>query len=182
MADLTFPQPADLPDAAYFAFQSGRGRSGIISGLQLTPDFSVPEVTIAAGKAIIDRGNMQTVHPNIQPSETVRDAVAVVQIDPQTKSLNSSSINSIFLVANVANDDSATVTVNTTNTEPTPASVKIGEIDTSSNTVEEQWNLITNSATLSFPSESAADSESTRLREGTIVYDRKNNTQFTVTN
>jgi len=77
MVDLTFPQPGDLPDAAYFAFATGRARSGIINGLTFTPDFAVPEVTVDAGKAVVNRGEMTTVHPNIDPPETVSDAVAV---------------------------------------------------------------------------------------------------------
>jgi len=82
MVELTFPQPGDLPDAAYFAFATGRARSGIISGLTFAADFTVPEVTIDPGKAVIDRGDMTTAHPNIDPAETVSDAVAVVDSLP----------------------------------------------------------------------------------------------------
>jgi hypothetical protein len=179
MVDLTFPQAGDLPDAAYFA-SSGIGRSGIINGLTFSADFAVPEVTVAAGKAVINRGDMDTAHPNISPQETVSDALAIVEIDAQTVSLAGGVLNHIFLDANVTNDDSGTVVANTANSKPTIASVKIGEVNTSQNTVAEGWNRITDSGVLTFPDESAADEQSTKLQEGTIVYARDTNTHFFV--
>jgi len=181
MVELTFPQPGDLPDAAYFAFASGRARSGIISGLTFTADFSAPEVTVDPGKAVIDRGDMTTVHPNISPAETVSDAVAVVEIESQTVALASGTLNHIFLDANIANDDSGTVIQNTTGAKPTTASLKIGEVDTSANTVSEGWNRIADDGTLTYPDSDAATDASSRLQEGTIVYERANDTHFFVT-
>jgi len=180
MVELTFPQPGDLPDAAYFAFATGRARSGIINGLTFAADFTVPEVTVDPGKAVIDRGDMTTVHPNIDPAETVSDAVAVVEIESQTVTLASGSVNHIFLDANVANDDSGTVVSNTTGTKPTNASLKIGEVDTSANSVSEGWNRIADDGTLTFPDSGAADDASSRLQEGTIVYERASDTHFFV--
>jgi hypothetical protein len=180
MTQLTFPQAGDLPDAAYFA-ASGIGRSGIINGLTFSADFSVPEVTVASGKAVIDRGDMETAHPNISPQETVSDAFAAVEIDPQTLNLDSAALNHIFLDANVANDDSGSVIANTTGNRPTTASLKIGEVDTSSNSTSEGWNRIADDATLTFPDQDAADKQSAFLQEGTIVYERDTNTHFFVT-
>lgn len=180
MVELTFPQPGDLPDAAYFAFATGRARSGIISGLTFAADFTVPEVTVDAGKAVIDRGDMTTVHPNIDPAETVSDAVAVVEIESQTVALASGTLNHIFLDANIANDDSGTVVANTTGAKPTTASLKIGEIDTSADTTSEGWNRIADDGTLTFPDSDAATDVSSRLQEGTIVYERANDTHFFV--
>jgi len=180
MVELTFPQPGDLPDAAYFAFATGRARSGIISGLTFATDFSAPEVTVDPGKAVIDRGDMTTVHPNISPAETVSDAVAVVEIESQTVALASGTLNHIFLDATVANDDSGTVVANTTGSKPTIASLKIGEIDTSANSVSEGWNRIADDGTLTFPDSGAATDASSRLQEGTIVYERANDTHFFV--
>jgi hypothetical protein len=181
MVELTFPQPGDLPDAAYFAFATGRARSGIISGLTFTADFTVPEVTIVPGKAVIDRGDMTTSHPNINPEETVSDAVAVIEIESQTVTLTSGTLNHIFLDANVGADDSGTVIANTTGSKPTVASLKIGEVDTSGNTVSEGWNRIADDGTLTFPDQDAATEESARLQEGTIVYERATDTHFFVT-
>jgi hypothetical protein len=180
MVELTFPQPGDLPDAAYFAFATGRARSGIINGLTFAADFTVPEVTVDPGKAVIDRGDMTTVHPNIDPAETVSDAVAVVEIESQTVALASGTLNHIFLDANVANDDSGAVVANTTGTKPTNASLKIGEIDTSANSVSEGWNRIADDGTLTFPDSGAASDASSRLQEGTIVYERASDTHFFV--
>jgi hypothetical protein len=180
MVELTFPQPGDLPDAAYFAFATGRARSGIINGLTFAADFTVPEVTVDPGKAVIDRGDMTTVHPNINPAETVSDAVAVVEIESQTVALASGTLSHIFLDANVANDDSGTVVANTTGAKPTPASLKIGEIDTSNDTTSEGWNRIADDGTLTFPDSGAATDASSRLQEGTIVYERASDTHFFV--
>jgi len=180
MVELTFPQPGDLPDAAYFAFATGRARSGIINGLTFAADFTVPEVTVDPGKAVIDRGDMTTVHPNIDPAETVSDAVAVVEIESQTVALASGILNHIFLDANVANDDSGTVVANTTGAKPTTASLKIGEIDTSADTTSEGWNRIADDGTLTFPDSGAASDASSRLQEGTIVYERTGDTHFFV--
>jgi len=174
MVDLTFPQPGDLPDAAYFAFATGRARSGIVSGLTFTPDFTVPEVTVDAGKAVIDRGEMTTAHPDIDPPETVSDAVAVVEIEPQTVALDSATLNHIFLEANVSNDDSGAVVANTTGSKPTNASLKIGEIDTSANSVSEQFNKIEDDGTLSFPDADAANAALSSLPDGVGVIDRTN--------
>jgi hypothetical protein len=180
MVELTFPQPGDLPDAAYFAFATGRARSGIINGLAFAADFTVPEVTVDPGKAVIDRGDMTTVHPNIDPAETVSDAVAVVEIESQTVALAPGTLNHIFLDANVANDDSGTVVANTTGAKPTTASLKIGEVDTSSNSVSEGWNRIADDGTLTVPDSGAAGDASSRLQEGTIVYERASDTHFFV--
>jgi len=181
MVELTFPQPGDLPDAAYFAFATGRGRSGIINGLtfsNLNP--TVPEVTIDPGKAIIDRGGMTTQHPDINPAETVSDAVAVVEIESQTVTLASGTLNHIFLDANVANDDSGDIVTNTTGAKPTVESLKIGEVDTSSNSFSEGWNRIADDGTLTFPSETAADEAAAELPAGTTLYDRETGTHYFV--
>jgi len=182
MVELTFPQPGDLPDAAYFAFVSGRGRSGIISGLAFVADFTVPEVAVDPGKAVIDRGDMTTSHPNIDPAETVSDAVAVVEIESQTVALASGSLNHIFLDANVANDDSGTVVANTTGSKPTTASLKIGEVDTTTNTFTDQWRLVADDGTITYPTESAIDEDDAdgNLRAGTLVFDRSSEQTFQI--
>jgi len=180
MVELTFPQPGDLPDAAYFAFATGRARSGIINGLTFSADFTVPEVTVDPGKAVINRGDMTTAHPIIDPPETVSDAVAVVEIESQTVALASGTLNHIFLDANIANDDSGAVVTNTTGSKPTTASLKIGEIDTSADTTSEGWNRIADDGTLTYPDSTAATDASSRLQEGTIVYERASDTHFFV--
>ena len=184
MVDVTVPQHGDLPDAAIWAFLAGGPpTSVIVSGLGLTPDYGVPEVEVASGKAIVDRGTMTTAHPNIDPPENYEDTVAAVQIDAQTVALDAGDVNHIFLDANVANDDSGTVVANTTGDLPSEASVKIGEVDTSADTATGQWRLVADDGTLTFPDEAAIDAEDAagRLHEGTSVYDRAANTKFVIT-
>lgn len=180
MSDLVFPQVGDLPDAAFFSAQIARNRSGIISGLTLSVDFTVPEVTVQSGVAVIATGAETTQHPNISPAETVTNTSKVVDLDAQTVGLTDTAVNSIFVDANTGSDDAPQIVVNTTDTEPADG-FKIGEIDTSADTVAEQWNLIADSGVLTFPSQSAADSESSRLRDGTIVFDRATDEHFFVT-
>lgn len=184
MVDYTVPQHGDIPDAALWAFLAGTPpTSVIVSGLEFTPSYGVPELDVAGGKAVVDRGSMTTAHPNIDPPETYDDAVAVVQIDSQTVALDAGVVNHIFLDGNVANDDSGTVVANTTGDLPSPASVKIGEVDTSTDSASGQWRLVADDGTLTFPSEAAIDAEDAagRLREGTSVYDRAENTKYVIT-
>jgi hypothetical protein len=182
MTDISFPQTGDLPDFAHFGTLRGTGTSGIINGLEFTADFSVPELTVAEGKALINRPQAQTTHPQISPPETVTDAAIVVEMDQKTVSLTDSELNHIFIQANVSTDDAPQPKANITNSEPSPASVKIGEVDTrAANSVSEGWNRLTESG-LTFPDERAAGSEAAqlRLRPGTIVLDRQFDTQLFV--
>lgn len=173
MTDLTFPQHGDLPDAAYWAFLGGTPpTSCIVSGLGLTPDYTAPDVDVAGGKALIDRGTMDTSHPNIDPAESLEDSVAVVQVDAQTVVLDDGATNQIFLRANVGSDDSPELVANTTGNAPSEASMKIGEVDTAVDTVSEQWRLVAADGTLTFPDKSAANSAAPELPNGTVVYSR----------
>lgn len=183
MVELTAPQHGDQPDAAIFASMTGvPPTSQIISGLGLSADFSAGTATVAAGKAIVDRGDMTSAHPDISPQEVYRDAAAVVQLDSQVVSLSSNTTNHVFVDANVNNDDSPTAVVNTTNSLPTAASFKIGEVDTSADTVRERWRLVVDSGALSFPDEAAIRSEDSqgRLREGSVAYSRVDQEHFKV--
>jgi|APHM01.1.fsa_nt_gi hypothetical protein len=178
MSDVVFPQVGDLPDSAFFSALIARKRSGIISGLTLNADFTVPEVTVQPGFAVVASGSETTQHPNITPAETIQATSKVVDLDAQTEPLTDNAVNSILINANISSDDDPQVIVNTTENRQN-ASVKIGEVDTSANTVEEQWNLISGGV-LTFPSRSAADKQSDFLREGEIVYARDSDVHFFV--
>jgi hypothetical protein len=180
MSDLVFPQVGDLPDASFFSSLIARNRSGIISGLTLNADFTVPEVTVQSGVAVIATGSETTQHPNISPAETVQNTSKIVDLDAKTVGLSGNSVNSVFIDANTGSDDDPQVITNTTGSRQSD-SLKIGEVDTAANSIEEQWNLITESGVLSFPSEDAADEQSALLRAGTIVFDRATNEHFFVT-
>lgn len=173
MTEITFPQHGDLPDAAFWAFLGGTpATSCIVSGLGLTPDYATPDVEVGGGKAIIDRGTMDTAHPNIDPPESLEDSVAVAQVDSQTVALDDGATNHLFLQANVASDDSPQVVANTTGDAPSDASVKIGEVDTANDTVSSQWRLVAADGTLTFPDEAAASAAAGELPNGTVVYTR----------
>jgi len=173
MTELTFPQHGDLPDASYWAFAAGTPpTSCIVSGLALTPDYAVPDVDVAGGKAVINRGEMDTADPRIDPPESLQDSVAVVQVESQTVALDDGATNHLWLQANVASDDSPQVVANTTGTAPTTASVKIGEVDTAADTASGQWRLVAPDGTLTFPSKTAASAATGELADGTVVYDR----------
>jgi hypothetical protein len=172
MSDLTFPQVGDLPDSAFFSSLVARGRSGIVSGLTLNADFAVPEVTVQPGFAVIASGSETTQHPNISPAETVQETSKVVDLDAQTVALTDNAVNSIFVDVNTGVDDAPQVIVNTTGTSPTPASLKIGEVDTSSNTTAEQFNKIEEDGTRSFPTSAAASDALAGLPSGVSVIDR----------
>jgi hypothetical protein len=173
MTEVTFPQHGDLPDAAFWAFLGGTpATSCIVSGLGLTPDYATPDVEVGGGKAIIDRGTMDTAHPNIDPPESLEDSVAVAQVDSQTVALDDGATNHLFLQANVASDDSPQVVANTTGDAPSDASVKIGEVDTANDTVLSQWRLVAADGTLTFPDEAAASAAASELPNGTVVYTR----------
>jgi hypothetical protein len=174
MVDLSFPQTGDLADFAHFATLRGTGRSAVINGLTFSVDFSVPEVTVAAGKALINRPQAQTTHPQISPAETVTDAAIVVEPDQKTVALTSGQVNHVYLKANVSADDAPQIQANTNGNKPTAASLKIGEVDTGSNTSAEQFNKLEADGTLSFPTATAANDALSRLPDGVTVIDRGN--------
>lgn len=180
MVEFTTPQEGDLPDPANLAFMIGQvSHSLVVSGFTFTADFATPAVDIGPGKAVVIRGDISTVDPRIDPPETRRDAVALVETDTQTVNLTDGTTNHVFLDANVDGaDDTPIVTANTTAAKPTTASLKLGEVDTSADTVSEGWYRIAGDGTLTFPDESAADAASSELREGTIVYERSTDTHF----
>jgi hypothetical protein len=179
MSDLTFPQVGDLPDSAFFSSLIARGRSGIISGLTFSVDFSVPEVTVQPGFAVVATGSETTQHPNITPSETVQETSKVVDLDAQTEPLTNNAVNSIFLDANVGSDDDPQIVPNTTGTPPTAESFKIGEVDTSGNTTAEQFNRLEEDGTLSFPTSAAASDALAGLPSGVAVIDRSQGIRLT---
>jgi hypothetical protein len=182
MPDFSFPQTGDVPEFSYFGSLRGTGISGIINGFEFTADFSVPEVTVAEGKALINRPQTTTTHPQITPADNPTDVAIVCELDQKTASLTNSDINHVFVQANVNADDAPQIVANTTGDKPAPASVKIGEINTSVDTVSEGWNRIVGAGGLSFPDERAARREAAQLRlqPGTIAFDRDLNTQLFV--
>jgi hypothetical protein len=180
MPDFSFPQTGDVPEFSYFGSLRGTGVSGVVNGFEFTVDFTIPELTVAEGKALINRAQTQTTHPNITPPDNPTDVAIVVELNQKTVSLTGGQLNHIFIQAGVNADDVPQVNANTTDDKPTAASVKIGEVNTAADTVTDGWNRLIKSG-VSFPDERAArrEAEQSRLRPGTIIFARDVDTQFT---
>lgn len=157
-------------------------REGIVSGLGLSAfDPSVPEIDVAAGKTVhvIDS---QTAEATLDDGTTVseqRDQVQLIShVDPQTVGLTDNAINELYLTPQPAVDDSPNVVATTTG-DPTPDALKIGEVDTATDTVSERWNLIRADGTLSYPDADAAGAVLQSLPAGVTVIDRSNDVRIT---
>ncbi|AFH21898.1 hypothetical protein OSG_eHP12_00115 [environmental Halophage eHP-12] len=157
-------------------------REGIVSGLGLSAfDASVPEIDVAAGKTVhlIDS---QTAEATLDDGTTVseqRDQVQLVShVDPQTVGLTDNAINELYLTPQPAVDDSPNVIATTTG-EPSVDALKIGEVDTATDTVSERWNLIRADGTLSYPDADAAGAVLQSLPAGVTVIDRSNDVRIT---
>lgn len=187
MPDHTFFQHGDEPDAANFAQAFGLSvrTSYIVSGLSFSVNLTGPSLDVAGGTAVIWRGDMTTSSPDIDPAETRSDTAHPIELDPVTGlALTDNDVNHVYLDANVGTSDSPVIEVNTTGAAPSAASVKIGEVDTNEGTedaaISDQWRLITESATITFPDEEAAVSVAGDLRNGTVVYSRSQERQFII--
>jgi len=178
MARYTLIQSGDFNAAENIGALAGDiQREGIVSGLGVSGfDPSVPDIDVAAGKTghLIDS---QTAEATLDDGTTVseqRDQVQLIShVDPQTVGLTDNTINELYLTPQPAVDDSPNVVATTTG-DPTADAVKIGEVDTTTDTVSEQWNLIRADGTLSYPDSDAANTALQSLPTGVAVIDRKN--------
>lgn len=182
MSDNTlFPQHGDEPDAALFAALAGvlPNPGWIENGLEFTNvDFANLTFDVSRGKAYIVRSSMDTASSDIDPTKTLDDAIEVIQFEGTADvSLTDGQVNEVYLDGRADADDSPQVL---TDPSPTDDMLKIGEIDTSAETTSEQWHLVGNDGTLTFPSEAAADAAAASLREGTELYDRSGDQMYIV--
>lgn len=187
MTDNVFFQHGDEPDAANFAHAFGLSvrTSYIISGFGFTVDLTTPSLDVAAGVAAIWRGDMDTSSPDIDPTETRSETAHPVEKDAVAGiALTDNDVNHVYLDTNVGTSDSPTIAVNTTGSEPSAESVKIGEVDTNESTasaaISDQWRLITETATLTFPDKAAASATAGDLRDGSFVRSRSAGRQYIV--
>lgn len=144
MADHVFPEDAgtganqgDFLDAAPFAsYVDAAGLTDFVaSGLTITLNASTPSFDLSSGKAVVTSSSAT----GAQDNETYDDGVAfVAEVDSRSGlSLTDSAVNYVYLDVNLSSDDDITVTTNTTGSAPSEPSLKIAEIDTSSDTVTE---------------------------------------------
>jgi len=142
MADHVFPEDAgtganqgDFLDAAPFAsYVDAAGLTNFVSsGLNITLNPSTPSFDVSSGKAVVTNNSAT----GAQDNETYDDGVAfVAEVDSRSGlSLTDSAVNHVYLDVNLSSDDDITVTTNTSGSAPSEPSLKIAEIDTSSDTV-----------------------------------------------
>jgi hypothetical protein len=169
----------DNNDAARFGALVGATQpvSCIINGLTFSNvDFTNLTVAVDSGKfyAVADDVGVATANES-------RDGVAHVNGHTGTTglSLTDSAVNHVYAYADLDVKDDVKIAINTTNTSPSYPSVKIGEIDTTDNTVSEQWNLLTEDGTLSYPNADAANTALQSLPTGVTVIDRSNDVRIT---
>jgi len=144
MTDHVFPEDTgtgasqgDYLDAAPFAsYVEAAGLTDFVaSGLIITYNDIVPSFDVSSGKAVVTSSSAI----GAQDSETYDDGVAfVAEVDSRFElSLTDNDVNHVYLDVNLSSDDDITITTNTTGTAPSEPSLKIAEIDTSSDTVTE---------------------------------------------
>jgi len=178
MARYTLIQSGDFNAAENVGALAGDiKREGIVNGLELSNlDTTAPSIDVAAGKTV-HIVPTQVAEATLDDGSTVseqRDQVQLVaHVDGQTVSLTDGTVNELYLNPRVGVDDSPRVEVVTTGT-PSPNAVKIGEVDTSADTVSGQFNKIEPDGTLSFPDASAASAALSSLPTGVGVIDRTN--------
>lgn len=130
-----FPQSGDRDDAANFGQLVGRHNATdyVETGLDLTPDYGVPEVTVGAGLAFISA-------PVETASSTGEDRLRVgyaIQLPETTLGLPDDTTVSVFVEPDLGTDDNATIEVYTDESNATQSALKIGEVDTTSDTMSE---------------------------------------------
>lgn len=178
--DHVFPQDGDFDDAANFGQLAGQaGSSGFIQeGAGLTADFTVPEVTVDTGVVFVT----EAVDTATQAGEDRLNVAYTVQLSSRTVSLTDNAINHVFVDVDTGANDTVSVVVNTTGTAPSNTALKIGEVNTSANTTSQQWYLVADDGTLTFPTEAAIDDADARgLIPGTITFDRETDSTFLIT-
>jgi len=168
----------DINYAAYFGALTHAGRpvGCIVDGLGLTNySASTPSIDVTAGKAVVTRASA-TDGSNV----SIDGQSIVAQLDARTGvSLTDGAVNELFVAVDTDALDNPRIAASTTGA-PSDPSTKIGEIDTSADTTSEGWNRIADDGTLTYPDSDAATAASSRLQEGTIVYERAGDTHFFV--
>lgn len=175
--DHTFYQHGDEPDAANFAQAFGIAvrTSYLLSGFEFTVDLGELELDVNAGIAAVWRGDFETSSTNIDPIETRAGAAHPIEKEAvDAIALEEDAVNHVFLDADVDTSSNPTLVVNTTGDEPSDESVKLGEVDThesnSTDAISDQWRLVLEDATLSFPDYDAAEKVAADLHDGTNIH------------
>lgn len=169
----------DPNDAASFGAHnySALPTAALTEGCTFTVDYTNNVVDIASGSVRLVAQNLSGAN-----STTWNNSVLFYELSSATGlALTDGDINHVYVEADLSSVDTANFVINTTGSAPSGPSHKLGEIDTTaSQTKSEQWGLTTANGTLTYPSEAAAMTAAGSLPDGTIVYDRSTNTQYSV--
>lgn len=186
----TFPQDwgtggyadyeGDPNDAANFGSLVGAARpvSALIRGLKFqNVDYTNLTFDVTDGKAYLVDDGITASTANVD-----RDEVGFVNsyIETSGLSIEDQTVNHVFAATDLSINNEPYIEVNSTNTPPSNPNVKIGEIDTDTQTTSEQWNIVSADGTLTFPDKEAALSVAPELPTGTIVYSRQEDSHLSV--
>lgn len=136
MTEQVFPQNGDFNDGENFGFMIGQSNllDYVEDGMDFTYNNGGPSVDIGSGKAFIEIGSAT----GTQSGKTISIIGYAIQKDAVTGiPLTNNDVNYIWLTANEGTDDAADYDVTTTNAPPTSGSIKIGEINTTTDEVTE---------------------------------------------
>lgn len=184
MADNVFPEDqgtggypdtdvsrgSDFNDAAHFAAHAYAGRpySALIDGGQISyPDTTTTDISISNGMAAIVASNVT----GDQSDYTHDSGTFIVDFDSRVVTLNS-GVSEIYLTIDLDNNDSVAIDARTDGTTPSLPSLKIGVVDTADATVRDQWYLLRDDGTLSFPDSAAVGTALNTLDTLSTVYNR----------
>jgi len=159
--------------------------AAIIGGCGLTPDFGVPDVDLGAGIVQVPNSNISVQSSDQTSFDTSlpEDGYQAIIIPSSVTGLglDASAVNEIYLFHDETSQDSVTIRHGSGVSEPSKPSIKIGEVDTSSNTASEQWRL-SRGGELTFPDEAAIDSAITAgLDAHRTVVDRSTDVEYLTT-
>lgn len=172
----------DSNDAARFGAFVGATQpiSCIINGLTLSNiDYTNLLIDVDPGKffAVTDNVDIATA------GDTRSDVGFINGFSGTTGvSLSADAVNHVYVYTVLADRDKTRIEVNTSATPPSNPHVKIAEVDTATNTFSDQWRLVADDGTVTYPTESAIDEDDANgnLRAGTLVFDRSSEQTFQI--
>jgi len=136
---LTQGDPNDAPDFGLLARVGGYD-DYVYEGMAFTYDSGVPDVEISAGIAVIQvDGVTGNTTGKSRDQIYVLDVAAITGAD--ALALTDSATNSIYLVFDKTKDNTIEYQARTSGT-PTNDHIKIGEVDTSADTTDEDFNRV----------------------------------------
>ena len=127
----------DNADAANFGALADHPnlRDYKVSGLEVTPDYGVPDFDLSDGKAFIS-----DTAATAKTSGENRDQGVLYEVEVSARSgisLADNDVNYVYLDVDLSTDDNVSIVVNQSDSSPSNTSLKIAEVDTSNDTKTE---------------------------------------------